>query len=66
MIYSGMTSRGGTVEDVELDRQLCFFNDLFGWARVAFSALADRPPPDILFGPSPAGAMYGTTVERAA
>lgn len=40
---------------IELGRQLVFFNELFGWARVAFSALTDRPPPNVLYGPCPAG-----------
>lgn len=51
-IYSERTSDGPPRVTVPLDRQLCFYNDLFGWARIAFPALADRPPPDILFGPT--------------
>ena len=38
-----------------LDQQLCLYNDLFGWARIAFPALADRPPPDSLYGPTASG-----------
>lgn len=41
--------------EIELDQQLVFFNELFGWARIAFVALADRPPPHALYGPSPEG-----------
>lgn len=56
-IYSGMTAHGGARDEIKLGRQLVFFNELFGWARIAFIALADRPPPDILYGPSPEGAI---------
>lgn len=54
-MYSRMAEQGTPTEDIELDQQLIFYNDLFGWARVAFQALADRSPPDILYGPSQEG-----------
>ncbi|CAM9827730.1 unnamed protein product [Ascophyllum nodosum] len=53
-VYGGVTADSTPRGAVPLDRQLCFYNDLFGWARIAFLALADRPPPDILFGPTEA------------
>lgn len=56
-MYSKMTEQGIPPEDIELDRQLIFYNELFGWARVAFQALADRALPDRLFGPSQEGKL---------
>ena len=58
MIYSEMVSRAAEREDIELDRQLVFYDDLFWWARVAFQALTGRPPPDILYGPTPQGNCF--------
>lgn len=55
MVYGEMAAQGIPREDIELDQQLILYNDLFGWARIAFKALTDRPPPDILYGPSPEG-----------
>lgn len=52
-IYDGLANRGVARPAIKLGRQLVFFNELFGWARIAFIALADGPPPDILYGPSP-------------
>ena len=54
-----LAAHGVTRDEIKLSRQLVFYNELFGWARIAFIALADRPPPDILYGPSPAGATPG-------
>ncbi|CAM9571173.1 unnamed protein product [Ascophyllum nodosum] len=53
-IYAEITTDGAPRGTMPLDRQLCFYNDLFGWARIAFPALADRPPPDIMLGPTEA------------
>ncbi|CAM9827660.1 unnamed protein product [Ascophyllum nodosum] len=53
-LYGEFTANGGPRGALPLGRQLCFYNDLFGWARIAFPALADRPPPVILFGPTEA------------
>lgn len=75
IIYSEMRSPAVEREDIELDRQLVFYNDLFSWARVAFEALTDRPPPDILYGPSSQGdlrrgyrrddhTLYGSSSQR--
>lgn len=46
-------------EDIALERQLTLYNDLFAWARIAFVALTDRSPPDILHGPCAEGTYYG-------
>ena len=54
-VYGAMTAGGSPRGTVQLDRQLCFYDDLFGWARIAFTALVDRPPPDTLFGPTFSG-----------
>ena len=54
-IYEGMVANDVPRAEIELDQQLVFFNELFGWARIAFVALADRPPPHALYGPSPEG-----------
>lgn len=56
-IYDGLANRGVARPAIKLGRQLVFFNELFGWARIAFIALADGPPPDILYGPSPGGTL---------
>lgn len=56
-MYEQITSRGVEVKDLSVDRQLALYNELFGFARVAFTALVDRPPPDMLYGPSPGGAL---------
>lgn len=53
-----MTAHGVSSAEMELGQQLVFFNELFGWARIAFVALADRPPPHALYGPS----LEGTSV----
>ena len=54
-VYDTMANNGVRREAVQLDRQLCLYDDLFGWARIAFTALADRPPPNIHFGPTASG-----------
>eukprot|EP00903_Cladosiphon_okamuranus_P008033 g7749.t1 len=51
-VYEGISSPGVKPHHLRLDRQLTFYNDLFGWARIAFQALTDHAPPDTLFGPS--------------
>ncbi|CAM9571594.1 unnamed protein product, partial [Ascophyllum nodosum] len=51
-IYGGNMANGAPRGALLLDQQLCLYNDLFGWARIAFPALADRPPPDSLYGPT--------------
>lgn len=56
-IYDAIATHGVAREEIKLGRQLVFFNELFAWARIAFIALADRPPPDILYGPSPDGTL---------
>ena len=53
-LHGEITADGAPRRTLPLGRQLCFYNDLFGWARIAFPALADRPPPDMLFGPTEA------------
>lgn len=53
-VYAGMSAEGNPAH-IELDAQLILFNELFGWARIAFKALTDRSPPDIMYGPSPEG-----------
>ncbi|CAN0058952.1 unnamed protein product, partial [Ascophyllum nodosum] len=53
-LHGEITADGAPRRALPLGRQLCFYNDLFGWARIAFPALADRPPPDMLFGPTEA------------
>lgn len=53
-MYTGMSEQGSP-SHIELDAQLILFNELFGWARIAFKALTDRSPPDIMYGPSPEG-----------
>lgn len=63
-ISSETTAEGVPRGTTELDSQLCFYNDLFGWARIVFLALADRPPPDPFFGPTAAG-MYHILVLHA-
>lgn len=50
-----MVDHGIPREEIELNKQLTFYNDMFGWARVATEALTHHAPPDILYGPSPAG-----------
>lgn len=50
-----MAEHGGRYEDIEIDRQACLYNDLFGWARIAVVALMSRPAPDVLCGPSTEG-----------
>ena len=54
-VYDAMANNGVPREAVQLDRQLCLYDDLFGWARITFTALTDRPPPDIHFGPTALG-----------
>lgn len=54
-IYRAMAIYGTPRGDIELAQQLTFYNEMFGWARVAYLALADQPPPDILYGPSAQG-----------
>ena len=54
-IYDLIGTNGVPREAVQLDRQLFLHSDLFGWARIAFTALADRPPPDINFGTTASG-----------
>lgn len=53
-VYDAVSARGVQPLDLEVNRQLTFYNDIFGWSRIAFTALADRRPPDTLFGPCPA------------
>lgn len=55
IVYNGMAEHGGRYEDIEIDRQACLYNDLFGWARIAVVALMSRPAPDVLSGPSAEG-----------
>lgn len=50
-----MAEHGGRYEEIEIDRQACLYNDLFGWARIAVVALMSRPAPDVLCGPSSEG-----------
>ena len=55
-IQNGITATAGAASGtVLLDSQLCFFNDLYGWARIAVPALIDRPPPDRTHGPTAEG-----------
>lgn len=58
-MYERMAMQKKEREDIALERQLTLYNDLFAWARVAFLALTDRSPPDILYGPRAEG-TYGT------
>lgn len=44
--------------EMQLDEQLVFFNDLFGWAGVAFYALAGRSAAEMMYGPSPEGRAF--------
>ena len=50
-----MVNNSAAREDIRLSRQLTFYNDMFGWARVAIEALTHHDPPDILRGPCPLG-----------
>ena len=54
-MYNAIATSGAPRGTVQLDRQLCLYNDLFGWARIAFTALASRPPPDVVLGPIASG-----------
>lgn len=54
-VYEEISSSGVHPHHLGLDRQLTFYNDLFGWSRIAFQALTDHAPPDTLFGPSVEG-----------
>lgn len=54
-VYRAMATYGIPRGDIELTQQLTLYNDMFGWARVAYLALADQSPPDILYGPSAQG-----------
>lgn len=40
---------------VLVDSQICLFNDLFGWARIAVFTLVDRSPPNQMSGPTAEG-----------
>ena len=55
-IYSGMVAPVEVpLRNVLLDSQLCFYNDLYGWARIVVPALVDRFPPDRISGPTAEG-----------
>lgn len=55
IVYERMAMQKTEREDIALERQLTMYNDLFAWARIAFMALTDRSPPDILYGPRAEG-----------
>lgn len=63
-MYEQITSHGVEPKDLSVDRQLALYNELFRFARVAFTALVDRPPPDMLYGPSPWGALLQSFMKR--
>ena len=63
-VYGQITSHGVELKDLSVDRQLALYNELFRFARVAFTALVDRPPPDMLYGPSPWGALSHLVMKR--
>lgn len=50
---------GVAPNEVELDEQLVLYNDLFGWAGIAFHALTGRSTIGMMFGPSPEGRAKG-------
>lgn len=54
-VHGCMSAQGVPPQHIRLDRQLTFYNDLFGWSRITFAALAGRSPPDILYGPTREG-----------